>query len=129
MSKRIGVSLKDEDLARILKDKGLAQFGDSLINFAYSVAVTRSAGKPSGFKVQDKVLAEAAVKAGVRGLLPRRVSRGEVANSVEALLGYSWLNKLVSLDEIVSYLSDELYLISSEKFGRLAEMTLARLKA
>jgi ribonuclease III-like protein len=121
--------LKDEDLTRILTDKGLAQFGDSLINFAYSIAITRSTGKPRGFKVQDRVLAEAAVKAGLRKLLPRRMSRGQVANSVEALLGHSWLNKLVTLDEVVSILADESYLIPSENFARLAEMTLARLKA
>jgi ribonuclease III-like protein len=121
--------LRNEDLVRILNDKGLAQFGDSLINFAYSIAVTRSTGRPKGFKVQDKVLAEAAVKAGLRKMLPRRVSRGEIANSVEALLGHSWLNKLVTLDEVVSYLADPTYLIPSENFARLAEMTLARLKA
>jgi len=121
--------LREEDLVRILMDKGLAQFGDSLLNFAYSFAVTRSTGTPRGFKVQDKVLAEAAVKAGLRKLLPRRVSRGEVANSIEALLGHSWLEKLLTLDEVVACLSDDSYLIPSENFARLAEMALARLKA
>ncbi len=119
---------KGEGLERILTDKGLAQFGDSFLNFAYSVAVTRSSGKPKGFKVQDKVLAEAAVKAGLRKLLPRRVGRGEVANSLEALLGHSWLERLVTLDEVVSVLSDESNLIPSENFARLAEMALARIK-
>ena len=121
--------MREEDLARILTDKGLAQFGDSLLNFAYSLAVTKSTGKPRGFKIQDKVLAEAAVKAGLRKLLPRRVGRGEVANSLEALLGHSWLEKLVTLDEVVSCLSDESNLIPSENFARLAEIALARLKA
>ena len=121
--------MREEDLARILTDKGLAQFGDSLLNFAYSIAVTKSTGKPKGFKVQDKVLAEAAVKAGLRKLLPRRVGRGEVANSLEALLGHSWLEKLVTLEEVVSCLSDESNLIPSENFAKLAEMALARIKA
>src|SRR5262245_4670268 len=120
--------LSDEELARILTDKGLAQFGDSLINFAYSIAVTRSTGKPKGFKVKDSVLAEAAVKAGLRKILPRRMGRGDVANSVEALMGHAWLTKIVSLDEVVSCLADDSYLIPSENFAKLAEMTLARLR-
>ena len=119
--------MREEELARILTDKGLAQLGDSLLNFAYSIAVTRTTGKPKGFKVQDRVLAEAAVKAGLRRLLPRRVSRGEVANSVEALLGYAWLGKLVTLDDVVSCLADESILIPSENFAKLAEIALARL--
>ena len=123
------VGLKDEDLARILIDKGLAQFGDSFLNFAYSIALTRTRGKPRGIKVQDKILAEAAVKAGLRKLLPRRVSKGEVANSVEALLGYAWLEQRVSLEEAVSHLSDESIMIPSENFASLAEMVVRRLKA
>ena len=82
-------------LAKILGDSGLAQFGDSLLNFAYSVALSEASGRPRGTKVQDKVLAAAAVKAGVRKLLPRRVGRGEVANGLEALMGHVWLERLV----------------------------------
>src|SRR5713226_7538819 len=121
--------MREKDLARILTDKGLAQFGDSFLNFAYSLAVTTSTGKPRGFKVQDKVLAEAAVKAGLRKLLPRRVGRGEVANSLEALLGHCWLEKRVNLDEVVTCLKDTTILIPSENFARLAELALTRLKA
>ena len=112
-------------LGKILGDSGLAQFGDSLLNFAYSVALSESSGRPSGTKVQDKVLARAAVKAGVRQLLPRRVGRGEVANGLEALLGHVWLQRLVSLDEIVSVLKVE-SLDPAENFSRLAELALSR---
>jgi len=120
--------MREEDLTRILTDKGLAQFGDSLINFAYSLSITKTPRTPRGVKVQDKILAEAAVKAGLRRLLPRRVGRGEVANSLEALLGHSWLEKRVTLDEVVSCLGDESILIPSENFVRLAELVLARLR-
>lgn len=121
--------MNDHDLARVLTDKGLAQFGDSLINFAYSLALTEATGRARGTKVADKVLAEAAVKAGLRKLLPRRVGRGEIANSLEALLGHSWLVKLITLDEVVSCLKDDSYLIPSENFARLAELALARLRS
>jgi hypothetical protein len=120
--------VKDETLARVLVDKGLAQFGDSLLNFAYSKALTETTGKPMGTKVADKVLAEAAVKSGLRKLLPRRVGRGEVANGLEALLGHSFLEKRVTLDEVVSCLKDESNMIPSENFARLAELALARFR-
>ncbi len=116
-----------EHLARILVDRGLAQFGDSLVNFSYSIATTQRTGRPTGIKVEDRVLAEAAAKAGLRKTLPRRVGRGEVANSLEALLGHSWLEKQITLDEIVSLLKEET-LVPSENFARLAELALSRLE-
>ncbi len=123
----MGTSLDNERLARILRDSGLAQFGDSLVNFAYSVARTDTTGKPTGVKVQDRVLAEAAAKAGLRKFLPRRVGRGEVANSLEALLAHSWLQKQLVLDDIVACLKED-WMIPTENFRRLAELALARLE-
>ena len=114
-------------LAKILSDPQLAQFGDSLLNFAYSVALTETSGRPKGIKVQDRVLAEAAVKAGLRKHLPRRVGRGDVANSLEALLGHAWLEKFLSLDEIVSYLKAS-SLNPAEDFSKLAELALSRIQ-
>jgi hypothetical protein len=116
----------DESLTKILTSKDLAQFGDALLNFAYSVALTENIGKPRGTRVPDKVLAEAAVKAGLRKRLPRRVSRGEVANGLEALIGHSWLQKHLTLDEILASLKGE-SLSPADNFARLAELALARL--
>ncbi len=76
---------REENLTRILTSKGLAQFGDALLNFAYSLALTEKIGRPRGTRVPDKVLAEAAVKAGLRKHLPRRVGRGEPANNFAKL--------------------------------------------
>jgi ribonuclease III-like protein len=119
--------LKDEGLTRILTSKGFAQFGDALLNFAYSLALTETIGEPRGTRVPDKVLAEAAVKAGLRKRLPRRVGRGEIANGVEALLGYTWLRKQLTLDEIMQCLKAE-SLTPSTNFARLAELALSRLE-
>ncbi len=113
-------------LAKILTDQHLAQFGDALLNFAYSLALTEVSGQPKGTKVKDKILAEAAVKSGLRQHLPRRVDRGDVANSLEALLGHAWLEKRVSLDEIVTRLKTS-SLDPADDFTRLAELALSRL--
>jgi hypothetical protein len=120
------VPRNNEDLTKILTNRELAQFGDALMNFAYSLALTETTGKPTGTRVPDKVLAEAAVKAGLRKSLPRRVGRGEIANSLEALLGYSWLQTHLTLDEISSCLKAE-SLTPADNFARLADLALSRL--
>jgi hypothetical protein len=117
----------EENLARILTSKDLAQFGDALLNFAYSLALTETIGRPRGTRVPDKTLAAAAVKAGLRKHLPRRVGRGEIANGLEALIGHSWLQKHLSLDDILACLKVE-SLIPSNNFATLAELALSRLE-
>ena len=119
--------MNDEDLGKILTDARLAQFGDSLLNFAYSIALTETTGLPRGTKIQDKILADAAAKAGLRKLLPRRVGRGDVANSLEALLGHVWLQKMITLEEIVVCLKTE-NLDPSKNFSHLVEISLSKLK-
>ena len=117
---------RDQSLTMILTDHGLAQLGDALLNFAFSLALTGREGKPRGARVPDKTLAEAAVKAGLRRHLPRRTARGDVANSLEALLGFIWLKKLMTLDEILECLKAD-KLDNSQNFAELAELALARL--
>jgi hypothetical protein len=119
--------LNDEDLGKILTNSGLAQFGDSLMNFAYSLALTETTGRPRGTKVPDKILADAAAKAGLRKRLPRRVGRGDVANSLEALLGHMWLKKMITLEEIVACLKAD-NLDPSKNFSALAELALSKLR-
>ncbi|MBO0887507.1 hypothetical protein J2P12_00240 [Candidatus Bathyarchaeota archaeon] len=115
------------DLTRILTDDGLAQLGDSLLNFAFSMALTQRTGMPTGTRVPDKVLAEAAVQAGLRKHLPKRVGRGDVANSVEALLGFVWLRHQITLDDILDCLkTDDTQ--PSQSFAKLAQLALTRLE-
>jgi hypothetical protein len=118
---------KEENLTRIVTSKDLAQFGDALLNFAYSLALTETIGRPRGTRVPDKVLAEAAVKAGLRKHLPRRVGRGEVANGLEALIAHSWLQKHLTLDDIMTCLKVE-SLTPANNFAKLAELALSRLE-
>jgi len=120
-------SLDEEGLKRILTNTELAQFGDSLLNFAYSTALTQTGGRPRGTKVSDRILADAASRAGLRQRLPKRVDRGDVANSLEALLGHVWLKKLVSLEEIVACLRTE-DSDTAQNFSRLAELALSKLQ-
>jgi hypothetical protein len=51
------------------------------------------------------MLAEALRRSGLRKELPRRTTRQDCANAVEALLVYGYLNKLVSLEETVEQIA------------------------
>lgn len=116
-----------QDLRAIVTNTGLAQLGDALLNFAFSMALTEKNGRPTGTRVSDRTLAEAAVEVGLREYLPKRVNRGDVANSLEALLGFVWIGKLITLEEVVTCLKAE-SLKPSMNFARLADLALARME-
>lgn len=115
-----------EAVLGIILDHDMAQLGDSFVNLVYSLALTRRYGRPMGKRISDRDLAEAARKAGLRSLLPNRTNRGDVANSVEALLVYVWLNHLMTICEMVEAINshDE----TSEGFAKLAERALQKLR-
>lgn len=122
-----GGRLDEKRLLSILLDKELAKFGDSLLNFSYSLALTKRKGRPTGNNVNNKVLSAAAKNAGIRRMLPSRMDRGDIADSVEALIGYAWLNRKVTLDELSSTLEDRIE-EPVEAIERLIKIVLKRLR-
>ena len=112
-------------MLRILLDNRLAQLGDSFVNFLYSLALTRRYNRPVGRRISDKALAEAARLADVRQLLPKRTRRGNVANSIEALLVHVWLNRLMTIDEMTSIL--QAIEPDSKAFAEVTRMALQKL--
>ncbi len=96
---------QESELVNIMIDHDMASLGDSYVNFIYSLALTRKKGKPIGAKAKGTLLAEALRKAGLRGLLPSRMTSHKLADGTEALLIYAWLNKLVTIEESVSTLA------------------------
>ncbi|WP_455369626.1 ribonuclease III family protein [[Eubacterium] cellulosolvens] len=91
-------------LKRILTDKGLAKLGDAYVNFIYSLVLTEIEGKPTGIKVSDRILADAAKKAGLKDLLAKRTRRDDTANAVEALIVYVWREELMRTEEAIDIL-------------------------
>jgi len=118
--------MKTQELIQILLDRKLAQLGDSFVNLAYSLALTRSLKQPVGTRVSDKVLADAARKAGIRRLLPKRMSRGDVSNAVESLVAYAWLYHHFTIDEVSAILEREVG-SPSDAFATLSERILEKL--
>ena len=95
-------------LRRVLEDKGLAGFGDALVNFLYSLAATRRLGRPVGMKIENRVLADAVRKAKLRRLLPRRLDEKAMGNYAEALIAYAWFNRFLTTEKCVEILVERL---------------------
>jgi len=115
------------ELRRIVSDRGLARLGDAYINFIYSLALSEIKGTPTGVKVSDRILAEAAKSSGLRSLLPKRTRRNDTANAVEALLVYAWRNKLMASEEAINILKD--HPVPEESFAHLLGLVLGRVQA
>jgi len=94
----------DRPVQEVMMDKGLAALGDALVNLAYSLALSLESGRPTGRKLDNKLLSGALRASGLRALAPRRMDRHELANAAEALIAYGWLKGLLGLWEVVEAL-------------------------
>jgi hypothetical protein len=95
---------RHKDLHEVLVDQKLAALGDAYVNFVYSVALSKRKGEPTGAKVDNRLLAEALKKAGLRSLLPSRIDRHKQADAAEALIVYAWIRGSMTMEEGVSIL-------------------------
>jgi len=96
---------KYSSLEEVLNDNDLAALGDAYINFIYSLALSKAAGKPVGRKLDSLTLSLALKKSDLRKFLPRRVDRHKQADAAEALIVYGWLLGVISIEEAVRILS------------------------
>jgi hypothetical protein len=98
--------MSSEIIRQVVRDKQLASLGDAFVNFIYSLALTKTNGRPQATKVSDRILAEAFRLAGLREYLGTRVSRKDLANAAESLLIEAYRRQLVSVDESVQVVSE-----------------------
>lgn len=115
---------KYSNLLEVLSDRDLASLGDAYINFAYSLALSKVAGKPVGRKMNGYILSSALKKSGIRAMLPHRLSRHQQADAAEALMAYGWLSGAISIRETVDMLAREGELI--DNVSALLRLTLER---
>jgi len=116
---------KYDSLTELLLDKDLASLGDSFVNFVYSLAVSQRQGRPTGAKVNNKVLANAVATSGLREFLPHRIDRHGRGNAAEALLIFAWLQGMLEMEECIKVLSQEEDPVDA--FGNLLRKALDRL--
>jgi hypothetical protein len=98
----------DQPWSFLIKEKKIAQLGDSLANFIYSLALSLAKGKCTGTRVPDTVLTNAYHSSAVKTYLPVTGKKGRVGDAVEAVLLLSWLSGTLELDEMVMTLSSSL---------------------
>lgn len=96
---------KYSSIIEILNDRELASLGDAFINFIYSLALSKVAGRPIGRKLDSRLLSSALKKAGIRNLLPHRVDRHRQADAAETLIVYGWLSGAISIRETLDVLA------------------------
>lgn len=96
-------------------DKGLAKIGDGVVNLAYSVAKSiflsrNNSNKISrtGLKVSKTILANALKNANMKNFARNRANAHDIADSVEAIFAYVWLNNKMTLPEIIDFLTESL---------------------
>lgn len=106
-----------ESLGDVLLDKDLAGLGDTYVNFVYSLMLSRKLRRPTGAKVNNRILAEAVKRSGLRKMMPRRIDRHDRGDAAEALIVYAWLRGIVSFEECMEILGgcDDI----TEAFARL----------
>jgi hypothetical protein len=99
-----------DNLMKFIHDKGNAKLGDSLVNFIYSIAKTIVSERPTGTKVSDSILSEA-----YRGSMWNKSQalkltgdKGKIADFVEALVLFFWINQSLSLEDLISPIVSEL---------------------
>ena len=98
---------KYKNLEEVLLDKELAGLGDAYVNFLYSIVVSQKSGHPKSAKVNNRILAEAVRKAGLRKLLPRRIDRHVLGDAAEALIVFAWLDNTVTFEDSLKVLSEK----------------------
>lgn len=96
-----------KSLKEVLADQSLASLGDSYVSFIYSLAVSNRKGQPIGIKAKGSILTAALRKARLREELPSRMSTHSLADALESLIVYAWLNERIGLEESVEIVTKE----------------------
>ncbi|MEM2142051.1 MAG: ribonuclease III family protein [Candidatus Thorarchaeota archaeon] len=99
---------RHETLREITNDTGLAQVGDCIVNLCYSVAKSLVLGRLHGERVRDIILARAIRSSCVYESIGKRTDVGKAADTYEAIIAYCWLRGLVSIEQMVQVLVDNL---------------------
>ena len=86
----------------------MAKLGDTFVNFIYSLAKSCVLGKFDGWKVPDKVLAQALRDAELRSFVSQKASNHNLGDAVEALIVHQWLFQKKSIEELATILYDQL---------------------
>jgi len=100
--------VQHDSLEAIMNDKGLAQIGDNLVNFIYSLAKSVVLESMSGEKVRDKVLAKAIRATSIYDHIGHRTDAGRAADAYEAIIAWLWMKDRLDAGWAIGYLAERL---------------------
>jgi len=110
-------------------DRGLAKIGDGIVNLTYSIAKSIYLTKKNpnkvfrtGLKVSKKILSNALKNANMKSFARSRADAHDLADTVEAIIAYIWLNNQMTLHEIIDFLTENL---SGDLYNRTEEIQSA----
>lgn len=86
----------------------LSGIGDSFVNLIYSLALSNVSGKAQSKRAHNYVLAEALLRADLRGLAGPRLDRHGLADFVEGYIFHAWAGDHVTIRECVDILEEGL---------------------
>ena len=122
---------KDLTQKKIGTNKGLAKIGDGVVNLSYSLAksiyLTQNSKNNNiirtGVKVSKSVLAEALKLANMKEFAKSRADAHDMADTVESLVAFVYLDNLMSINDITNHLFKYL---SGNLLNRQEEIESAR---
>lgn len=97
--------LKTRSIRSIVRSTDLAQVGDFLTNYIYTLMRIGIKGKSGSIHVWDNSLAQAARDSKFRRYFGSRAPKDSLADGVEALVAYIYLKELMTLEDMVLLLS------------------------
>ncbi len=100
---RIHGVIRPSLLNTLVHDEDLAQLGDAFVNFTFSLALSIVTQRCMGFKISDRVLAEALKLSrwGRDKILILKGKKGVMGNYAEALMLIAWAEGWMTIDEFV----------------------------
>jgi dsRNA-specific ribonuclease len=98
-------------------DKGLAKIGDGIVNLVYSVAksiyLTKATNTKAvirtGTKVSRTILSDALRHSDMKDFSKSRADAHDLADTVEAIIAFVWLNKDITIHQMIDLLVASLH--------------------
>jgi hypothetical protein len=86
----------------------LSKVGDPLVNFLFSLALSKVCNRPLGRKVSNKILSDALFRADLREQVGSRMTSGDLGDFAEGFIFKAWAEGKIGLEEAVEILSQSL---------------------
>ncbi len=113
--------IKTLNFEEIISISDFAKFGDSIVNFIYNAAIFEAESKLQGVKVWDNCLSNACKNSPLRTYVGSKKNKGDLGDAVEAFIGYVYLAKKFSVNQMIDILTKYIKLEGDKIKGKEQE--------